>query len=269
VIVLDCGTGVHGLGQTLTAEGTARGHLLITHTHWDHIQGFPFFAPLFLPGNQWDIYAPGGMGPRLEEALAGQMQFTYFPVTLDQLGATIRYHDLAEGAFQIGNVRVTAQYLNHPALTLGYRIEAGGASVVYATDHEAHTHHQVETDAPLSVPVTPIHQEDERHVEFIAGADLVIHDCQYTAAEYPGKVGWGHSTVEYAVDMAVAGEVKRLAVFHHDPLRHDGAMDVVVQSARQRAEARGSGLDIFGAEEGLIVELREAGRPGSAMATPS
>ena len=99
LIIFDCGTGAHGLGQVLLASGKRPidGHLLITHTHWDHIQGFPFFAPLFIPGNTWDIYAPGGLGNRLEETLAGQMEYTYFPVTLEQLGATIRFHDLVEG----------------------------------------------------------------------------------------------------------------------------------------------------------------------------
>ena len=98
---------------------------MITHTHWDHIQGFPFFAPLFVPGNTWDIYAPGALGLQLERLLAGQMEYNYFPVTLAQLAATIRFHDIAEGEFAIGEMRVTTQYLNHPALTLGYRLQSG------------------------------------------------------------------------------------------------------------------------------------------------
>ena len=139
LIVLDCGTGAHGLGQALMAgPKPVNGHLMISHTHWDHIQGFPFFAPLFVPGNSWDIYAPGAVSRRLERTLSGQMEYEYFPVTLRQLGATIRFHDLAEGDFAIDDVRVTAQYLNHPALTLGYRLESGGNTVVYAVDHEPH-----------------------------------------------------------------------------------------------------------------------------------
>src|SRR5215510_2159567 len=145
-----------------------RGHLLISHTHWDHIQGFPFFAPLFASHTEWDIYAPGGLGKRLEDTLAGQMEYTYFPVTLEQLDATVRFHDLVEGAFEIEDVHVAARFLNHPALTLGYRLEAGGASVVYAVDHEPHSAHH--TDAG---PADPVHQEDRRHIEFCAGADLL------------------------------------------------------------------------------------------------
>ena len=139
LIVLDCGTGAHGLGQALLSAGPrCDGHLMITHTHWDHIQGFPFFAPLFVPGNTWDIYAPGALGRQLERTLAGQMEYNYFPVTLAQLPATIRFHDIGEGEFAIGETRVTTQYLNHPALTLGYRLQSGGNAVVYSVDHEPH-----------------------------------------------------------------------------------------------------------------------------------
>src|SRR5262245_63015578 len=116
-----------------------RGHILISHTHWDHIQGIPFFAPLFVPGNQWDIYGPKGLDKSLRETLAGQMQYTYFPVTPDQFGATIHYHDLVEGTFDIDDIKITTHYLNHPALTLGYRLEADGVTIVYCSDHEPHS----------------------------------------------------------------------------------------------------------------------------------
>jgi CheY-like chemotaxis protein/phosphoribosyl 1,2-cyclic phosphodiesterase len=255
LIILDCGTGAHDLGRSLVASGERpiRGHLLITHTHWDHIQGFPFFAPLFVQGNEWDVYAPQGLGQRLEDTLAGQMEYAYFPVTLGQLGATIRYHELGEGSFDLGAVRVTARYMNHPGLALGYRLEAGGVAVVYATDHEPHSRHQPEVADPAQI--LPVHREDQRHVEFLAGADLVIHDAQYTLEEYPSKLTWGHSPAELAVDFALAAGVKRLALFHHDPLRDDAALDLLVESCRQRAAA--GGLDLFAAAEGQTIELTE------------
>ena len=260
-IVLDCGTGAHELGLALSnlGERPLRGHLMLTHTHWDHIQGFPFFAPLFVPGNEWDIYAPGGHGDHLETALAGQMEYQYFPVTLAQLGATIRYHDLSEGTFQIGAIRVVAQYLNHPALTLGYRLEGDGASLVYSVDHEPHAPYfgaAPSSEAPTA-PVKPIHAEDRRHVEFLAGADLVIHDAQYTIAEYPQKEGWGHSPAEWAVDYAVAGAAKRLALFHYDPMRSDEAVDEILDRCRKRAAAAGSALEVFASAEGEVIELAE------------
>ena len=259
LIVLDCGTGAHGLGQALTSSGAPHcdGHLLITHTHWDHIQGFPFFAPLFVAGNTWDIYAPGAIGQQLERTLAGQMEYNYFPVTLAQLGATIRFHNLAEGRFAVGGVHVTTQYLNHPALALGYRLQSGGKVVVYSADHEPHA----PNPAARAQGEPAEHDEDLRHVEFLADADLVIHDAQYTVEEYPGKTGWGHTPAEWAVDYAVAARAKRLALSHHDPLRDDGALDRLVETCRRRASAAGSALQVFAAAEGGEITLSRATPP--------
>jgi len=254
LVVLDCGTGAHDLGLKLAAstKQPLRGHLLITHTHWDHIQGFPFFAPLFARGNEWDIYAPGGLGQQLEVTLAGQMEYTYFPITLAQCGAAIRFHDLTEGSFEIGTLRVTARYLNHPALALGYRLEADGVVVVYAVDHEPHARDHA-GPAGGDRRGAPVHREDQRHVEWLAGADLVIHDAQYTVEEYPQRMNWGHTPAEWAVDYAMAAGAKRLALFHHDPQRDDAALDRLLEVCRRRAA--GSGLDVFAAAEGQVVEL--------------
>jgi CheY-like chemotaxis protein/phosphoribosyl 1,2-cyclic phosphodiesterase len=282
LIVLDCGTGAYGLGLALTASGQRplRGQLLITHTHWDHIQGFPFFAPLFAGDNEWDIYAPGGLGQQLEAALAGQMQYTYFPVTLAQCGATIRFHDLTEGSFEIGKTRVVAQYLNHPALTLGYRLEANGVVLAYAVDHEPHGR---DPAGPVARGIggPPVHREDQRHVAWLAEADLIIHDAQYTIAEYPQRTNWGHTPAEWAVDYAVAAGAKRLALFHHDPQRDDAALDELAEICRRRAAP--SSLEVFAAVEGQSLELTgtdvaipravspaaravlPAGRPGGAQ----
>ena len=112
--------------RSLRPQGADQGHVLISHTHWDHIQGLPFFAPFFRPGNEWDLYAPRGLGSSLRETLSGQMQYTYFPLELEQLGATIHYHDLVEGTSILGDIAVETQYFNHPALTLGYKLKADG-----------------------------------------------------------------------------------------------------------------------------------------------
>ena len=241
VLVFDCGTGAHGLGQALVRDPPAarRGHLFISHTHWDHIQGLPFFAPLFQPGNEWHVYGPQGLGRSLRDVLAGQMEYTYFPITPAEFSADLAYHDLVEGSFEVDDIRVTTQYLNHPALTLAYRIEADGVTLVYATDHEPHLARLADGGAP------PPGGEDEKHGSFLADADLVIHDTQYTAEEYPRFRGWGHSTLEYVVDLARAGSVRRLAMFHHDPNRHDDALDQLV--ARARARARHDPIDLLAA----------------------
>ena len=249
VIVLDCGTGAHALGQALLAEvdGPRRGHILISHTHWDHIQGLPFLAPLFVCGYEWDIYGPRGLGPSIRETLAGQMQYTYFPIAIEQFAAKVRYHDLVEGRFEVDDARIQAHYMNHPALTLGYRIEADGATVVYATDHEPHS------PALARAERTPQSADERRYAAFVAAADLLIHDAQYSMPEYEQHLGWGHSPAEFAVDVAAAGQVRRLALFHHDPLRDDAGVDALVERARRHAA--GSGVDVFGAAEGMVIEL--------------
>ena len=265
LILLDCGTGAHALGQALLAEagGPRRGHVLIGHTHWDHIQGLPFLAPLFDAEFEWDIYGPRGVGPSIRDTLAGQMQYTYFPITLEQFTARVRYHDLAEGAFQIDDVRISAHYMNHPALTLGYRIEADGASVVYATDHEPHALALARGERP------PQATEERQFASFVDGADLLIHDAQFTRAEYETHVGWGHSPAEFAVDVAAAGRVRKLALFHHDPLRDDDGVDALVAQARRHAA--GTGVEVFGAAEGLVIELAAAtptSAPAASQAQP-
>jgi phosphoribosyl 1,2-cyclic phosphodiesterase/CheY-like chemotaxis protein len=250
LIIIDCGTGAHALGQSLLAANPKgiHGHILISHTHWDHIQGLPFFAPLFVPGNEWDIYGPKGLDQSVREALAGQMEYTYFPVALEQFGAIVRYHDLVEGAFQIDDVRITTRYLNHPALTLGFRLEADGATLVYSTDHEPHSR-------ALAAGEGPISGQDERHAEFLRGADLVLHDAQYTAEEYPAKIGWGHSPAEYAVRIAQHAGVPKIALTHHDPMHDDKSLDQIVEKLRAALQSSGSALEVFAAAEGLSMEV--------------
>src|SRR5919106_396133 len=264
-VVLDCGTGARELGLALLAAGPLPIHLLLTHTHWDHIQGFPFFAPAYLPGATLNVYAAPGLETTLEEALSGQMQHTYFPVRLSELRAQIAVHEVGEGTFQVGGITIHTQYLNHTAPCLGYRLEAGGVSVVYATDHEPFW-----WERPKATPTERLlHPGDRRHVEWLAGADLVIHDGQFTDAEYPAKRNWGHSSIEYATDLATLAGVKRLALFHHDPTRTDQMVARLAQRMLRRARRQGSTLDVIAAAEGQDLELLETGTtlPGTASGT--
>jgi phosphoribosyl 1,2-cyclic phosphodiesterase/CheY-like chemotaxis protein len=246
VIILDSGTGIRQLGMDLLKEGIRRFHLLIGHTHWDHIHGFPFFNPASIPQNELNIFAPVGFQRSLEDALAGQMQHSYFPVKLDDLSSRIHFTELEEGIFRIGDVLVETQYLNHTAPTIAYRITYGGATVAYVTDHEPYWNHP----GPLFE-----HPGDQRHIEFLRNADLVIHDAQYSEEEYRTKLGWGHSTIEYATDVAIAAGAKRLALFHHDPTHDDDTVQAFETQARARAAAVNSTLNVFAAAEGMTVEL--------------
>src|SRR5215510_1334366 len=255
LIIIDCGTGIRGLGQHLLATEPAilKGHILISHTHWDHIQGIPFFGPFFAAGNEWDLYAPKGAHQSLRDALEGQMEYSYFPVQLDDLGAEIRYHELVEGAFRIADATIRTRYLNHPALTFAYRIEAEGAAIVYASDHEPHSRHLADGTGEIS-------GEDLRHCEFLADADLVIHDAQYTAAEYAQKIGWGHSTVEYALAMCRAAGVRKVVLSHHDPSRNDDAIDRIITKARADLRHNASAMEVMAATEGSELSIKGEGR---------
>jgi hypothetical protein len=198
----------------------------------------------------------------VRETLAGQMQHTYFPVDLDQLGATIRFHDLTEGVFTIGDITVSTRYLNHPALTLGYRLERAGVSVAYCCDHEPHSR-------LLAAGADALTDRELEHVAFVAGADLLIHDAQYRTSEYADKIGWGHSTLEYAVAIAERAAVKSLALTHHDPRRKDDEIDRDIDAAVAQLRTKGSELKVFAAAEGQELNLKPASHgPARAARQP-
>jgi CheY-like chemotaxis protein len=266
--ILDCGTGARALGVHLmsTAPRPISASILLSHTHWDHIQGFPFFAPVFVPGNRIDVYAPQGGGGSLEKTLSGQMEHTYFPVALDQLPSKLAYHELDEGTHEIDGVRVAAQYLHHPAVALGYRIEADGATALYLCDHEPFSDTLWRAGAEPGRLESILHAGDQRHARFMCGANLVIHDAQYTPEEYPSKKTWGHSTYEYAVELAVAAGAEKLALMHHDPLHDDAFLEQVERMAQEIAVRRGSALKVFCAYEGCVVSLA-AGAQSADQAT--
>jgi phosphoribosyl 1,2-cyclic phosphodiesterase len=222
-LIFDAGTGIRLLGDRLVADAAGQiieGHIFFSHSHWDHIQGFPFFTPAFVAGNRFDIY--GGLTPNgitIKERLHTQMMDPNFPVPLNIMGAELRFHNLAaEQVVKIDEVQINTILLNHPGGASGYRVSYGGRSVAYVTD----TEHR---PGILDTSVLKLAQD----------ADLFIYDCTYTDAEYghpiTGKAGWGHSTWEEGVRLAQAAGAKSLAIFHHDPGHNDLFMDEVAQSA--------------------------------------
>jgi phosphoribosyl 1,2-cyclic phosphodiesterase len=252
VLVLDCGTGARPLGNRLAAcaKGPVSATILLSHTHWDHIQGFPFFAPLFQPDNHFKVYGPEGAHLSLRDVLAGQMEHHYFPVELDQLAARITYQDLGEGSHEIEGMTVQAQTMNHPSPTLGYRIEAGGRSICYLSDHEPFFEDVWREGAPAGRLESIREPGDRRHAEFMQGADVVIHEAQYTPEEYPSKRHWGHSSFAYAVEMAAASGVGRLYLTHHDPSHDDDFIAAMERRAQELARSLGSPLEVACAYEG-------------------
>jgi CheY-like chemotaxis protein len=209
-----------------------------------------------VPGSHLTVYGPAGIDRSFPAALGGQMDYAYFPVPMDQLPAKVEIVELGEGEFGIGALRIRTQFMNHTAPTLGYRVSGAGGTLVYATDHEAHegATWRPGHDGGSFAESDLLHTGDQRHAAFLRDADLVIHDAQYHAADYPAKAGWGHSTIEYAVDMARVANVKRLVLYHHDPNREDDGVDALTRAARERA---GDLLEVVAAAEGDELVLRE------------
>jgi CheY-like chemotaxis protein/phosphoribosyl 1,2-cyclic phosphodiesterase len=270
LLIFDCGTGAHPLAAKLMAQGkkTINANILLGHTHWDHIQGFPFFSPAFVKGNFASIYGPEGSRGSLHDMLAGQMEYSYFPIALDQLPAAITYHDLTEGIYTIGGARVATQFLNHPAMTVGYRVEADGVAMVYLVDHEPFSDELWRAGAEPGRIESILHEGDRRHAKFMADADLVIHDAQYTPEEYASKRTWGHSAYDYVVQIAAASGVRRVALTHHDPSHDDDFVADIERKARTLASQLGTGLEVFCAYEGceLALEARATLKPFVAAA---
>src|SRR6478672_3911745 len=268
--IFDCGTGARPLGAELMAHTPKpiSATILLSHTHWDHIQGFPFFAPLFVPGNQITVCGPEGSGHSLREVLSGQMEFTYFPVEIGQLPATITFRELGEGTHEIGGARIVAQYLHHPAMTLGYRVEADGAAVVYLCDHEPFSETLSHESVAAGDDAGIAHEGDRRHARFMADAGLVIHDAQYTPEEYPAKKNWGHSTYEYAVGLAAAAGVRQLALTHHDPTHDDAFVEAIEKRAREYADGLGYEVEVRCAFEGLELAIAAHGTQPLAVSLP-
>jgi phosphoribosyl 1,2-cyclic phosphodiesterase len=247
--VLDSGTGIRELGLHLMRQGLpVEAHLLLGHTHWDHISGFPFFTPVFVRGNHVAIYGARDLDRSLRDVLAGQMHYTYFPVPLGDLQADISFTELEEGALRVGDATIRTHYLNHTAVCLGYRVEADDASLAYITDHEPY--------GPVNGEAAFVHGGDRRLVEFVRGVDLLIQDAQYTPEEYTERRGWGHGHTQYVTDVAIGAGARRLALFHHEPTHADDEVDRMVAYARQRAAERGSpDLDVFAAAEGAELSV--------------
>jgi phosphoribosyl 1,2-cyclic phosphodiesterase len=247
-IVFDIGTGLRFWGQTLPQDGSFHGSALVSHMHWDHVQGLPFFVPIDRPGATFDVYGPTAEECSWGQGFANFMRPPYFPVTPSDLRGDIRFHDLNHDGLVLGNAKVTSRPVPHIGPTNGYRIEWNGVTVCYISDHQA---------PPAQDEVHP------NVLELADGADLLIHDAQYTPAEWDQKSHWGHCTVDYALLVAKEAGAKTLALFHHDPAHDDDDMDRLLEKARTRAAAEGV-HEVVAAYEGLTISYERGANGGSA-----
>jgi phosphoribosyl 1,2-cyclic phosphodiesterase len=256
ILIFDAGTGIRNLGNQLLNEFKSQPvtlHLFISHTHWDHIQGFPFFMPAYNKNFQIIVYGPPARDKSLKDLFKFQMDSEYFPVPLGDLNAQIVMQEVRE-PFRIGDLQITSFYMNHPAMTLAYKIFDGEKTFIYATDNEPYryTLHAARKD-PLASQYGA--ELDQKFIEFISGADLFVSDAQYTLEEYRSKVGWGHSPIESIVEFAIKANVKQLALYHHDPSHDDATVDAIVKHAQRLLSTQKSSLQCFGAFEGMEIKL--------------
>ena len=249
LLILDAGTGIRVLGVSLLKEFDERpitGHIFVGHTHWDHIQGFPFFTPAFTEGNEFTIYSLRGAEKPLEKVFRGQMDSDYFPVLLTDMKAQLKFCEL-ESDVEVGEARISYTFLNHPGLAVGFRIHYNGRSVTYLSDHE--TYGRVNPSGECANPM------DLDIARFAEGTDLLISEAQYTEEEYELKRGWGHSTFLDVLERAAQARVKSLAIFHHDPSHDDEFLDGIQQFCEKTVEKRNYAFRCFLAREGMSLEL--------------
>lgn len=258
LIIIDAGTGIFPLSQTLMAEMPLTANVLITHSHWDHIQGLPFFIPNFIPGNTLRLHGAFDpvSGKGVEQVMSVQLQYSYFPVREAEMKGRIEYITLApEQSIQIGSAKVTPFLMNHPVIDFGYRIEANGKSVFFTGDHEPPQNIYEPGEDGYTEYQTFVDEKADDIRRAMQGVDVLIADCSYTEQEYPTKKGWGHGTFHTSIQYAREAGAKVLFCTHHEPTRSDDALDAVFQQVLAENPRQASCPDYRLAREGETYEF--------------
>lgn len=256
LIILDAGTGIHALAQTLLKEMPVHAHIFITHTHWDHIQGLPFFIPIFIPNNRINIY--GGIDPVTNEtinrALSVQLQYSFFPIREAQLNARIEYTTVKPGVpVKVGSATITPIVLSHPVLNFGYRIDCDGQSIFFTGDYEPQLNIYDPEDDEYTEFQSFVDAKWDEVVLAMKGVDALIVDSSYTTEEYASKQGWGHGTYASGIKLATAAKAKKLFFTHHEPTRTDTSLEAIYQNLLQNRCA--DSCELLLAQEGVDIHL--------------
>lgn len=250
IIIIDAGTGIRELSPYVLSSGIRKLHIFIGHTHWDHIQGFPFFIPAYVPGFEIVIYGASGFGKDLEAIFKGQLDKDYFPVQLEDMHSNMRFVTLSDSPVRIGDVDVFWDLVNHPGATVGFKFGTGGKTVGYVTDNELFegytgAPHGISIDSEFVVPY-------RKTIDFLSGVDILIHEAQYTNDEYPAKTGWGHSSVSNACILAKLSQAKKWIITHHDPMYDDVFLQKKLVLTRQILKEIECEIEVANAFDGMI-----------------
>jgi len=263
LIIFDAGTGIRSFGDYLINKGeSVKAHLFISHPHWDHIQGFPFFKPAFIPGNELTIIGTDRAEKSLNEIISEQMNRIYFPVQLHDLKAKIKFVPIREeGEMKVHDALVKMIYVNHPGFSLGYRVEYKGKSLIYISDNEPFDRASAASMSNFEPKVKEKFMSDnngdpnQRIFDFCRGADVLIHDTTYTPEEYIDRIGWGHSDYLFSLRLAAEANVRRLYIFHHDQNHSDEKVDDILKKCKKEIRSRGYKFECEAAVENTTISI--------------
>ena len=260
LIIFDAGTGIRALGDQLMATGASvRAFIAISHPHWDHIQGFPFFKPAFISGNELTIVGPQSRDVTLRQMMAHVMDKVYFPIQLHELKASIKFVAMKEESTTVFDAVLSSLYVNHPSLALGYRLDAAGRSLVYISDNEPFDREVASSVKNIDPVVMRKYaagkaEPNQRVIDFAKGADILVHDATYTPEEYVNHVGWGHSHYLFCLKIAHEAGAKKLILSHHDQTHDDATVDDILNKCRREIRTRNYRFECYAAAEGMEMD---------------